>query len=103
MARFHGDEAAAQAVQEGNKWLRTRRFSDAEMPEIEIDAPEGVTLPKLLKQIGFVPSNSEARRKIQEGAVHVDNQRIQDLGFVVNPGTWEIRLGKKKAARVKIG
>lgn len=98
--RFHGVDAAAKAVVEGNDWLKNRRVNRDEMQQNTVNA--GISMAAMLKEIGFVPSNSEARRKIKEGAVYVDGQRILDIQYSVNKGTYEIRLGKKHIAKVSV-
>ena len=45
------------------------------------------------------PSNGEAKRKIAEGAVKLDDQTVSDPGMLVQPGAGEtirLSLGKKK-------
>jgi len=98
--RFHGSDAATKAVSEGNNWLKNRRVNKDDIKTFTVDA--GISLVALLKTIGFTPSNSEARRKVKEGAVYVDDQKIQDIQYSPEKGTYEIRLGKKHIAKVTV-
>lgn len=100
--RFHGIDAAAKAVKEGTYWLKNKKFSKDEIPEITVKSGDGLSLMTVLKNIGFVSSNSEARRKMKEGAVYVDGQRVSDLQYSVQRGTHEVRMGKKHIANVTV-
>jgi len=48
-----------------------------EMPELSIK-PGPLRLPPILVQAGFASSNSEAIRKMKEGAVKIDGQKVTD-------------------------
>jgi tyrosyl-tRNA synthetase len=69
-----------------------------DLPTISIGA-EGMRVGALLTAIGFTASNGEAKRKLAEGAVKLDDQTISDPGLLVEVGEGERRklsLGKKK-------
>ena len=55
---------------------------------------EGVNIAHALTQLGFTPSNKEAKRKVAEGAVRLDDVVVSDPGLVVTGG--KLSLGKKK-------
>src|SRR5947209_15955121 len=59
---------------------------------------DGVNIAHALTQFGFTPSNKEAKRKIAEGAVRLDDVVVDDPGLVVTAGDEPRRLslGKKK-------
>ena len=54
----------------------------------------------VLTAIGFCPSNGEAKRKIAEGAVRLDDVTVDDPGLVVVGAQEPIKLslGKKRHA-----
>src|SRR5919201_538556 len=58
---------------------------------LKTEAPAPVW--KVLKDAGFVPSTSEARRLIQQGGVEVNQRRIADIGETLAAGSYTIRLG----------
>ena len=63
----------------------------------------GLRLAAALKESGLAASNSEANRKIQEGAVKVDGNRTVDREFRLVPGTeYVLQLGPRKFARVQV-
>jgi tyrosyl-tRNA synthetase len=54
-------------------------------------------VPKLLTHLGLVPSNTEATRKLAEGAVKIEGEVHKDLTYTLAelPATLTVRLGKK--------
>ena len=72
-ARFH-DQAAADAA-ESDFTKATHGGVPDEMPEIDVGpGPHGIVA--LLVRAGFVKSNGEAMRKIKEGGVKLDGERV---------------------------
>jgi len=53
-----------------------------------------------LTALGFTPSNKEAKRKIAEGAVRLDDAIVEDPGLVLTPSEQPLKLslGKKRHA-----
>jgi tyrosyl-tRNA synthetase len=53
-----------------------------------------------LTALGFTPSNKEAKRKIAEGAVRLDDVTVNDPGLVVTAAQEPLKLslGKKRHA-----
>jgi len=103
VARFHGDAAAAQAQAD---W--TTRFQQGAVPTdlieqlIRIDAPSA-RLTAILKDLGFVASGSEAVRKIQEGAVRVNQEKVSSHGHELLAGnTYVVSLGKRAFAKIRL-
>lgn len=69
-----------------------------DLPTLSLGA-EGMRIGAALTAIGFTASNGEAKRKIAEGAVKLDDQTVSDPGMLVQPGAGEtirLSLGKKK-------
>ena len=60
---------------------------------------EGMRIGAILTAIGFTQSNGEAKRKIAEGAVKLDDVLVNDPGLLVLPHegkSQKLSLGKKK-------
>jgi len=75
--RFHGSVAATDAEAAFiNQFVNRNVPSD--MPEL-FAGPGPHQIGPLLVQAGLASSNSEAIRKVKEGAVHIDGQRITDF------------------------
>ena len=101
-AQYHGEAdaeaAAARFARIHQQRQNPEAIEDVRVTTGQIGAP--VTLVKLLVAAGFVASNGEARRMIQQGAVDVDGQRISDAGASVAPGERLVRVGKRQFKRV---
>ena len=62
-----------------------------------------IWIPKLLVDMDFVPSTSEARRRIQSGAVQKDGKKVTDVNSYVSSGTTCIlRAGKRAMGEVTV-
>jgi tyrosyl-tRNA synthetase len=98
VTRFHSAEAADHAEQE---FMRTTHGGQPdEMPEINV-ARRPQKLAPLLARAGFVASNSEAIRKLKEGAVKINGEKIVDFNreFTFDKPV-VLQLGNRKFARL---
>jgi tyrosyl-tRNA synthetase len=71
-----------------------------DLPVLDVPA-EGIALTAALTAIGFTASNGEAKRKIAEGAVRLDDEAVKDAALLVEVpqgGEIKLSLGKKKHA-----
>ncbi|MGD9597037.1 MAG: tyrosine--tRNA ligase [Steroidobacteraceae bacterium] len=104
VARFH-DAAAAERAQAEFIARFAEKSLPADLEPIEIAAPDGggVKLPAALKAARLVASGSEATRKIAEGAVRIDGEKVQDRERRLPVGADHVlQLGPRRFARVKI-
>ena len=78
---FHGKEKAINAEK-----AFVEQFQTGVIPEDikEIAVNNGMEILDLLVEIDLVKSKGEARRKIDEGAVKIDDEKITDQKFAVN-------------------
>jgi tyrosyl-tRNA synthetase len=104
VARFHDQEAAIRARENF-----IARFSQKELPNdlplqfLSATDPGGVRLAAALKEAGLAVSNSEANRKITEGAVRLDGTKTTDKELRLAPGVeYILQLGPRKFARVQV-
>ncbi|WP_373489031.1 S4 domain-containing protein, partial [Blastomonas sp.] len=65
-----------------------------DLPSIRVPAT-GMSIVQANTAIGFAASNKEAKRKIEEGAVRVNGEKVLALDYIVMPGD-KISLGQKK-------
>jgi tyrosyl-tRNA synthetase len=65
----------------------------ADLPTVTLP-PEGMTIAAACTALGFTASNGEAKRKIAEGALWLNDEPVIDPGAPARPG--RLRLGKKK-------
>jgi len=103
IARFHSQAAAEEAHRSF-----VARFQQGAVPEnleerlLTIEGSK-IRLSSVLKQLGLVASTSEATRKIEEGAVRVDQQKISDRQCELGAGACHIvAVGKRSVAKVRI-
>jgi tyrosyl-tRNA synthetase len=75
--RYHGQGSGADAERIFNDLFREKQLPD-DVPTISIPDDDQVWLPRALSDAGLVSSNSEARRLIEQGAVKIDGQRIDE-------------------------
>ena len=101
---FIVDPAAAEAAHQEfvARFQKGRLPSD--IPEFRIEAgPAGVMIGDVLTSAGLSASNSEAFRMIKQGAVRVDDQRVEDRELQLQGGhSYVVQVGKRRVARVAI-
>ena len=101
VARFHGEEAAARAAHFFEQRFQRRETFSPESRVIRSAAGD-IWICRVLKEIGFAPSTSEARRLASAGAVRVDGQ-VVGPDFQFRPGTHEIvAIGRRRIATVRV-
>lgn len=103
VTRFH-DAAAARQAKEAFIARFQKGALPEEMPEVELQAPEGgLPIWSLLKEAGLTPSTSEARRMLKQGAVKLDGERITDANLALPAGARHVlQVGKRRFARVTL-
>src|SRR3989338_101530 len=104
VARFHDDAAAKQAHQ--NFIARFRRGEVPEdIQEITLSADErsGLPIANLLKMAGLVSSTSDGIRMIKQGAVKMDQARLEQANLRIAVGeTHVFQVGKRRFAKVTV-
>ena len=99
---YHGREAAEGAFEEFERIFKNKELPD-EIEEIEIkgDATEQLVSDALLAA-GMVPSKKEARRNIEGGGVHIDNEKVADPFAKCDFSDFKlVKVGKRKFMRIK--
>ena len=101
--RFHSAKAAQNAEEAFiNRFQKGIIPSDIEEVSISIEGNE-VPLPNLLKEVALVSSTSEAMRMIKQGAVKIDDIKIEDPKLTVKKNTSGVfQVGKRKIKKVSI-
>jgi len=98
--RFHGAGAGEAA-----KAAFIAQFSQGALPdnipEVSIAVPAaGLLLARLLKEAGLVASNGEGNRMIEQKAVRVNGERVEDRALLLAPGEYLLQVGSRRYARV---
>jgi len=95
-AMLHGREAALAAKDTARETFEGGSGED--LPTLSIG--EGMNIAHALTALGFTPSNKEAKRKIAEGAVRLDDVTVSDPGLTIFAASEPLKLslGKKRHA-----
>ncbi len=100
VARFHDTKAAEEAHVNFIAQFQQHKLPE-NMPQISLTIEKEMPIANLLKEAGLVASTSEALRLIAQGAVRVDEQKIEDKGLLFEPkGEYIVQVGKRKFARL---
>lgn len=99
--RFHDEKAAADAQADFINRFSNNAIPD-DVPEVVIKvSSEGMANTNVLKEAGLVSSTSDGRRMVQQGAVKIDGERVEDIKLVLNAGFSAVmQVGKRKFAKV---
>jgi len=92
-AMLHGRGEAEKAARTAAETFEGGGAGE-DLPTLSVG--DGMNITHALTQLGFTPSNKEAKRKIAEGAVRLDDVPVTDPALVVTRG--KLSLGKKKHA-----
>lgn len=103
---YHGEEAASQAEQHFVTVFQQRALPE-DIEEAVLAASEledgRIRIVKLLTTLGLQPSGSEAKRSVQQGAVRINENKIDDPGADVAIADGDvIQVGKRKFAKIII-
>jgi tyrosyl-tRNA synthetase len=103
VARFHGAEAAAAAAAHFRRVVQRREVPEA-VPEVEVrlDAAPDAGLLDVVRAAFGLASNNEARRLVVQRAVHLDGRAVTDPALRLTPGTYLMRAGRRRFARVRL-
>jgi tyrosyl-tRNA synthetase len=94
-AMLHGREAALAAQQTAKQTFEGGGTGE-DLPRLSVGG--GMNIAHALTAIGFTPSNKEAKRKIAEGAVRLDDMPVEDAALMVTVAAEPVKLslGRKK-------
>jgi tyrosyl-tRNA synthetase len=103
VARFHSAEAADRAQADfSTRFQHGAVPQDLEQRDLPVDGPTA-RLAGILKELKFVASTSEGNRKIQEGAVRINQQKVTDPLHVLDAGgTYIVSVGKRSFAKIRL-
>lgn len=102
VGRYHDPDQADAAEQ---SWLAqfSKRQVPGDMPEHEVTLEEeAIWIPKLLSDLGLAKSSSDGRRRIQQGGVEIDGDRVTDPQAKLSKGHYVIKAGKRAWAAVTL-
>ena len=100
VARFHGSDAAASA----QNYFESRFQNKSTEIDIrqQFSAPEPIWICRLIVDLKFAKSTSDARRLIAQGAVRVDGDVVRDINFQFHDELHHrLEVGKNRIAQVE--
>ena len=94
-AMLHG-QAVAEAAAGTARTTFGEGGAGEDLPTLSVG--NGINIAHALTELGFTPSNKEAKRKIAEGAVRLDDVVVNDPGLllVATNEPMKLSLGRKK-------
>ncbi|MDR2880363.1 MAG: tyrosine--tRNA ligase, partial [Azoarcus sp.] len=100
VARFHGQQAAIDALADFEARFQKNEIPD-DIPEVRVAVGEGMPVFKVIQEAGLTGTTSEASRMIEQGAVKLDGERIEDRSLLLLAGKRVVlQVGKRKFATV---
>jgi tyrosyl-tRNA synthetase len=101
VARFHGEEAAANAHRSAGNRLKDGELPD-DLPEVELLSAEDMPISSVLNKAGLVKNAAAARDLLSAGSVKVDGE-VVDRAFIFKLGSAHVcQAGKKAFARISL-
>lgn len=103
VARFHDQRAAEDALTDFEARFQRGVLPD-DMPQVKVEVGgAGLPLFQVLKQAGLTGSTSEALRMIDQGAVRLNGERVEDKSVILSSGqTVVLQIGKRKFSAVTL-
>src|SRR5438477_6557286 len=94
-ALLHGRDAAEVAARTAADTFGAGGLGE-DLPTLAVG--DGMNIAHALTALGFTPSNKEAKRKIAEGAVRLNDEAVTDPGLMLNASDQPVKLslGRKK-------
>ena len=68
----------------------------------EFNCEGEIWIAKALVDCLLVPSTSQARRDIKQGAVKIDQEKVSDEQLQLACGEYVLQVGKRKFAKLKV-
>jgi len=98
--RFSSKEDALAAKEAFDNLFKKKEIPD-DIAEYKLQ--EDIWICKALVESKIEPSTSQARRDIKQGAVKIDQQKVNDEQLKLSKGEYILQVGKRKFAKVKVG
>lgn len=100
--RFHGAAIAEGAAAHFASVIGRKEVPD-DLPITDIDLGGAeIGLLDLLRRLEFARSNGEGRRLVEQRAVRIDAEVVLDPSLRLAPGSYLLKVGKRRFARVQV-
>ena len=101
VACYNGEDKAQEALQGFNSVFVGGGVPD-DAPEYACEQGEDSKPPVFLTESGLAASRGEAKRLIKQGSLSIDGTRCDDAETPLQPGTYVVKLGKKRFLRLTV-
>ena len=103
VAGFHGAGEAERAASDFERRFAKGEIDEATLPVVAMDLPnEGwKTLGRVIVDAGLAASTSEATRKVQQGGVKINRERVSDARSRCEAGSFLLEVGRR-AVRIEL-
>ena len=98
--RFYSKKMAEEAKAEFQR-VHANNEIPTDMEEFEL-SESPIWIAKALVECKLTPSTSQARRDIKQGAVKIDQEKIEDEQFQLQSGEYILQVGKRKFAKARV-
>lgn len=105
----HGEKEADKALKAAKELFSSGNAANMPTVQLSDDDFEDNTIGilNLLSKSGLVPSNSEARRAVQQGGVSVDGEKVTDIHTTFTKDTFDgdgvvLKKGKKNFKKITL-
>ncbi|MBU0633274.1 tyrosine--tRNA ligase [bacterium] len=98
--RFHSKDAAIGAKEEFER-VHANNEIPTDIEEFELlESP--IWIAKALVECKLEPSTSQARRDIKQGAVKINQDKVEDDQLQIESGEYILQVGKRKFAKARV-
>lgn len=103
VARFY-DQSTAEKARENFIAQFQKGKLPSEMPEVKVSVgTQGMVIAQVMKAAGLVESTSEAVRLLEQGAVRLDGERIQNRNLLLQAEKiFILQVGKRRFAKINL-
>jgi tyrosyl-tRNA synthetase len=102
VARFHGEEAAANAHKAAGNIIKEGEVpADCPKVTLALDGAEALPIARVLNQSNLANNSAQAKDMLNNGRVKVDWQVVEP-SLMLPAGEYLIQAGKKKIAKVTL-
>ena len=103
IARYHGEEAAANAHRSAGNQLAEGELPE-DLPEVEVgfEGSEQAPIAAVLNRSGLANNSAQAKDMLGNGRVKVDGEVVERDHMLATGQSYVIQAGKKRYARVTL-
>ena len=94
-SELHGENNAQQAQEYFEKTVQKQEIPE-DLPVLNINAGDKLSVVDVLVNAKMVDSRSEAKRLIEQNGLEIDENIVKDIYFKPQKGEHNLRIGKRR-------